>query len=95
MTPLRSSGEDHGLDYGLEYGLNSRLINYGSKPGLGLGAVLGLGTTQRTHSMHLVGWRGGGGLDEKLNFLACPVRIRNHTFPLKFPDTGWYRIGFP
>ena len=25
------------------YGLNSRLISYGCKPGLGLGAVLGLG----------------------------------------------------
>ena len=52
------SGLDHGLDYGLEYGLNSRLIFkllaiYGSKPGLGLGAVLGLGTTQESPQQQL------------------------------------------
>ena len=42
----------HGLDYGLEYGLNSRLI---LKPGLVLGAVLWLGTTQESPLVDLQG----------------------------------------
>ena len=49
------SGLDHGLDYGLKYGLNFRLIY---KPGLGPGAMFGLGTAQESPQEQLADLRG-------------------------------------
>ena len=53
------SGLDHGLDYGLEYRLaHFQAISYDSKSGLGLGAVLGLGTTQESPQQQLADLQG-------------------------------------
>ena len=60
----QDSGLDHGLDYGLEYELwtgiwtHFQAFSYGGKPGLGLGAMLGLGTTQESPQQQLVDLQG-------------------------------------